>query len=100
MLSQHNSKLQEQQNKLNAHQVELDKIVDNIKKTVSALKSFKEKLDGLKHISDIDKMWSDCKTIHNEVRISRATVLSETSAGVVSSKIGKPVMQSTSTWFL
>lgn len=68
MLSQHNSKLQEQQNKLNAHQVELDKIVDNIKKTVSALKSFKEKLDGLKHISDIDKMWSDCKTIHNEVR--------------------------------
>ena len=68
VLSQHNSKLQEQQNKLNAHQVELDKIVDNIKKTVSALKSFKEKLDGLKHISDIDKMWSDCKTIHNEVR--------------------------------
>lgn len=68
VLSQHNSKLQEQQNKLNAHQVEIDKIVDNIKKTVSALKSFKEKLDGLKHISDIDKMWSDCKTIHNEVR--------------------------------
>lgn len=68
VLSQHNSKLQEQQNKLNAHQVEIDKIVDNIKKTVSALKSFKEKIDGLKHISDIDKMWSDCNTIHNEVR--------------------------------
>lgn len=69
VLNQHNKKLQVQQNKLDAHQGEIDKIVDNIKKTVSVLKAFKEKLDGLKHLTDIDKMWLDCKTIHNEVRV-------------------------------
>ncbi|OCX63338.1 hypothetical protein BFM98_14095 [Lysinibacillus sp. AR18-8] len=69
VLNQHNKKQQLQQNKLDAHQGEIDKIVDNIKKTVSVLKAFKEKLDGLKHLTDIDKMWSDCKTIHNEVRV-------------------------------
>ncbi|MCT6922159.1 MAG: hypothetical protein M3Z34_08805 [Staphylococcus epidermidis] len=69
VLSQHNNELQKQQNKLNAHQGEIDKIIVNINKTVAVLKSFKEKLEGLNHLTDIDNIWSDCKTIHNEVRV-------------------------------
>lgn len=68
VLSQHNNKLQEQQNKLDAHQGEIDKIVDNIKKTVSVLKSFKEKLDGLKHLTDIDEVWESLSSAHNSIR--------------------------------
>ena len=69
VLNEHNSELQKQQNKLDCHQVEIDKIVDNIKKTVTALKLFKEKLDGFKHLADIDKIWTDCKVIHNEIQV-------------------------------
>lgn len=68
VLSQHTNKLQIQQNKLNAHQGEIDKIIVNINKTIDILKAFKEKLEGLKHLTDIDKIWSDCKKMHNEVR--------------------------------
>lgn len=70
VLSQHSDKLQEQQNKLDVHQGEIDKIIDNIKKTITVLKSFKEKLDGLTHLTDIDKIWADCKTIQNDVRVA------------------------------
>lgn len=69
VLSQHHSKLQEQQNKLDSHQVDIDNIIDNINKTVNVLKSFKEKLDRFKHLSDIDKIWLDCKTIRNEINL-------------------------------
>lgn len=69
VLKKHADELQEQHNKLDAHQGEIDKIIDNIKKTVNVLKLFKEKIDGLKHLADIDKIWSDCKTIHQEVRV-------------------------------
>ncbi|MDY5728577.1 MAG: hypothetical protein SPK49_08200 [Erysipelotrichaceae bacterium] len=68
-LKQHNEKLLNQQNKLDAHQVEIEKNVANITKVVTVLKSFKEKLDGYKHLTDIDKIWSDCKTIRNEIQI-------------------------------
>ena len=69
VLKKHADELQEQHNKLDAHQGEIDKIVDNIKKTVNVLKLFKEKIDGLKHLADIDKIWSDCKIVHQEVRV-------------------------------
>lgn len=69
ILSQHNKKIQTQQNKLDAHQGDIENIVENLKKTVTVLKSFKEKLDGFKHLTDIDKIWSDCNTIHNEIKV-------------------------------
>lgn len=67
-LKQHNKELLNQQKKLDVHQMEIDKNVANISKVVIALKSFKEKLDGYKHITDIDKIWSDCKLIQNEIQ--------------------------------
>lgn len=69
VLSEHNNKLQKQQNKLDAQQGEIEKILDKIKKTVSALNLFKEKLDGFKHLTDIDIMWKDCKMIRNEIQV-------------------------------
>lgn len=68
-LKQHNYKLATQQNKLDSHQVEIDKNIDNMKKIVVTLKAFKEKLDGYEHLTDIDKIWSDCKTIRNDIQV-------------------------------
>lgn len=68
-LKQHNEKLANQQSKLDAHQTEIEKNVANISKIVTALKVFKEKIEGYKHLTDIDKIWSDCKTIQNEIRV-------------------------------
>lgn len=68
-LKQHNKKLANQQSKLDAHQDEIDKSVANISKIITALKVFKEKLEGYKHLTDIDKIWKDCKTIQNEIRV-------------------------------
>lgn len=68
-LKQHNEKLAIQQNKLDTHQTEIDKNVENMKKIVITLKNFKEKLDGFQHLSDIDKIWSDCKTMKNDMEV-------------------------------
>ena len=68
-LKQHNEKLANQQSKLDAHQDEIEKNVANISKIVTALKVFKEKLEGYNHLTDIDKIWNDCKTIQNEIRV-------------------------------
>lgn len=67
-LKQHNEKLASQQNKLDSHQIEIEKNISNVTKIVMTLKSFKEKLDGYKHLTDIDKIWSDCKMIGNEIQ--------------------------------
>ena len=69
ILKQHNEKLANQQSKLDAHQAEIEKNVANISKIVAALKVFKEKLEGYRHLTDIDKIWNDCKTIQNEIRV-------------------------------
>ncbi|MBO8463804.1 MAG: hypothetical protein IAC13_07730 [Firmicutes bacterium] len=69
ILKQHNEKLANQQNKLDVHQVEIEKNVENISKIVTALKVFKEKLEGYKHLTDIDIIWNDCKMIQNKIRV-------------------------------
>ena len=69
VLKQHNEKLADQQNKLDVQQMEIEKNVTNISKIVTALKVFKEKLEGYKHLTDIDKTWNDCKNIQNEIRV-------------------------------
>lgn len=68
-LKQHNEKLADQQNKLDAHQIEIEKSVANISKVVTALKNFKEKLDTYQHLTDIDKIWSDCKVIRSDIQV-------------------------------
>ena len=74
-LKQHNEQLADQQNKLDTHQVEIEKNVANISKIVTALKVFKEKLDGYKHLTDIDKIWNDCETIQNEIRVVSESII-------------------------
>ena len=68
-LKQHNEKLANQQSKLDAHQAEIEKNVANISKIVTALKVFKEKLEGYKHLTDIDKIWK--QTEEHQTRINR-----------------------------
>ncbi|HFR3775722.1 TPA: hypothetical protein ACHVGQ_001987 [Streptococcus suis] len=57
VLKQHNEKLTNQQNKLDTHQMELEKSVENISKIISVLKVFKEKLENYEHLTDIDTLW-------------------------------------------
>lgn len=68
-LKQHNKKLANQHSKLDAQQVEIEKNVANISKIVATLKVFREKLEGYNHLTDIDKIWNDCKSIQNEIRV-------------------------------
>ena len=68
-LKQHNEKLLTQQSKLDTHQAEIEKNVSNISKIVTALKVFKEKLEEYKHLTDIDNIWNDCKSIQREIRV-------------------------------
>lgn len=68
-LKQHNDKIVDQQNKLDSHQIEIEKNVAIIKTMITTLKAFKEKLDGYKHLTEIDKIWSDCQTIHNSIQV-------------------------------
>ena len=59
ILKQHNEKLENQQNKLDIHQVEINKSVESISKIVSALKIFKDKLEEYRHLNDIDQISRD-----------------------------------------
>jgi len=63
VLKQHNEKLANQQDKLNANQAEIEKTVANVSKIVTVLKGFKEKLEVYEHLTDIDKIWDDWNTI-------------------------------------
>lgn len=69
ILKQHHETLASQQSKLNVHQTEIEKSVANISKIVTTLKAFKEKLEDYRHLTDIDKIWNDCKNIQNEIRV-------------------------------
>lgn len=69
MLKQHNEKLADQQSKLNVHQSEIEKNVENISKIVTILKAFKEKLDSYTHLTDVDRIWRDCKKIQDRLAI-------------------------------
>lgn len=62
ILGQHHDKLSQQQ-------TEIDKSVKNIEKIVNALKVFKNKLEGYKHLSDIDLIWDSFSHIQNESKI-------------------------------
>lgn len=68
-LKQHNNKIADQQSKLDAHQIEIEKNLATISKIVTVLKVFKEKLEGYSHLTDIDKIWNDCKTIQSKIQV-------------------------------
>lgn len=58
-LQWHNEQLVDQQRKLEAHQVEIERNVENISKIVTALKAFKEKIESNQSLTDIDSRWKD-----------------------------------------
>lgn len=69
ILKQHNEKLADQQNKLDTHQEEIEQNVTNISKIVDILKIFKEKLERYSHLTDIDTIWNNCRTIQSEIKV-------------------------------
>ncbi len=66
-LKQHQDTLVEQQSKLDVHQVEIEKSVENISKIVTILKDFKEKLEGYTHLQDIDNIWDYLNIIKTSI---------------------------------
>ena len=50
---------EETSKRIEATQNQIKIIVDDQKKTLAVLKKFKEKLDEINHIKDIDKLWDD-----------------------------------------
>lgn len=48
-------------------QGDIEKTIAEQKKIIKVLQQFKEKLDKYKHIEDIDKMWGELQTFHNDV---------------------------------
>ncbi len=66
-LKKHHKKLANQNNKLEAHQGEIEGIIENINKTIDILKVFKKEIDCLKHLSDIDRLWSNHEQLQEKV---------------------------------
>ena len=66
-LKKHHKKLANQNNKLEAHQGEIEGIIENINKTIDILKVFKKEIDCLKHLSDIDRLWSNQVQLQEKV---------------------------------
>ena len=62
-LKKHHKKLANQNNKLEAHQG----VIENINKTIDILKVFKKEIDCLKHLSDIDRLWSNHVQLQEKV---------------------------------
>lgn len=63
-------------------QEQIKKIVENQKKTLIELIKFKQKLDGYKHLHDIDNIWNDCQRWYKEINnltnyIESATEISQ-----------------------
>lgn len=68
-LKKHNEKLEKQQNKLNQQQFEIKQQLEKNNQIMNILNSFRKKLEEYEHLTDIDKIWNDCKTIQNETQI-------------------------------
>lgn len=66
-LKKHHDRLAIQHNKLESHQGEIESIIENINKTVNILKVFKTEIDRLKHLSDIDRLWSNHEQLQEKV---------------------------------
>lgn len=61
-------------------QSDITKTIDIQKKTINALKQFKEKIDSYKHLVDIDKMWNESQKLQKYiVTISNSVTNIETS---------------------
>lgn len=66
-LKKHHDRLAIQNNKLEAHQGEIEAIIQNINKTIEILKRFKKEIDRLKHLGDIDRLWFDHEQLQDKV---------------------------------
>lgn len=67
-------------------QEQIKKIVENQRKTLEELKKFKQKLDGYTHLSDIDKIWSDCQKWYKEINTLSKSIESATESSRESAK--------------
>lgn len=57
-------------------QNDIEKTIEEQKKIIKVLRQFKEKIDGFKHITDIDKMWSEFKAYQKDTADIKNSLLS------------------------
>lgn len=50
-------------------QKEIEKILENQKRTLGILEKFKNKLEDYAHLEDIDKIWQDYQKLHQEINV-------------------------------
>jgi len=55
-------------------QKDIEKTIAEQKKIIKVLQQFKEKLDGYKHVTDIDKMWENIEARKKEISETQKTV--------------------------
>lgn len=56
-------------NDVKVAQQNITKTVEIQKKTIIALKQFKEKIEGYKHLADVDKIWSNSQKLQNDLAV-------------------------------
>lgn len=56
----------------------IEEIVEEQRRTIDILKKFKRRLEGYAHLSDVDRLWSDCRRWESELQaLSRRKAVDE-----------------------
>lgn len=61
-------------NEVKVAQGDITNTIELQKKTITILKQFKEKIEGHKHLGDIDKMWNDSQKLQKDVVVISSNV--------------------------
>lgn len=60
-------KLTVQQNKIKYNQQDIKQVINQQKQIIQVLKNFKERLEKLKHLTDVDKIYNSCLNIQTKI---------------------------------
>ena len=56
----------------------IEEILEEQRRTIGVLKKFKQRLEGYAHLSDVDRLWSDCRRWEQEIQVlSRVKAVDE-----------------------
>lgn len=67
-------------NDIKTAQSDITKTIEIQKKTIGALKQFKEKIESYKHLVDIDKMWNESQKLQKDLAAISNSVIDATAA--------------------
>lgn len=67
-IKKHQVFLENHQRTLDKQQQDTESLVAKMNKNLKILSAFKQKLDSLSHLTDIDNIWHDCQRWHRELK--------------------------------